>query len=95
MYAMPILDVDLDVARQTYEVNTLGLVGTTQAFAPLVIAAKGRIMNIGSVASIMPVPWQGIYASSKAAMHHLSDNMRLELAPFDVKVILVRPLQAV
>ena len=72
-----------------YNVNLFGLMEVTQAFAPQVIAAKGQIVNIGSIAGILGIPLQGVYNSSKAAVHSLSDAMRIEMAPFGVKVICV------
>jgi 1-acylglycerone phosphate reductase len=56
---MPILDSDLSLARKVYEVNVFGLVAVAQAFAPLLIAAKGKIINISSVASKISLPYMG------------------------------------
>jgi 1-acylglycerone phosphate reductase len=66
-YQMPLLDADLDEARRLFDVNLWGVLAVTQAFAPLLVAAaaagsKPRIVNIGSVASRVGVPWQGICA---------------------------------
>jgi 1-acylglycerone phosphate reductase len=60
-----------------------------QAFAPLVIAAKGTIVQIGSVAGVMPYVFGSAYNSSKAALHAYSNTLRVELAPFGVKVIII------
>jgi len=54
-------------------------------------AGRGRIVNIGSVAGRIASPFQGVYASSKHAVEGLSDSLRRELAPYGVKVSLVRP----
>lgn len=73
-YMMPLLDVDLDEARRLFDVNIWGLLAVTQAFAPLLAeaAARGgngrrairpRVLNIGSVASRVSVPWQGVCAN--------------------------------
>ncbi|KAF8852318.1 NAD(P)-binding protein [Acephala macrosclerotiorum] len=86
-YSMPLLDSDMAQARKIFDVNYFGVLAVTQAFAPLVIQAKGRIVNISSVAQFVPVPWLGVYNSSKAALSMLSDTLRLELAPFGIKVI--------
>ena len=48
------------------------------------------IVNNTSVASVAPLPTMGIYNSSKAAAAMLTDNLRLELAPFNIKVIDLR-----
>lgn len=74
-----------------FNVNIFGLIEVTQAFAPQVIAATGQIINVGSIAAVLPLPLQGTYNSSKAAVHSLSDALRVEMAPFGVKVICVSP----
>jgi NAD(P)-dependent dehydrogenase (short-subunit alcohol dehydrogenase family) len=55
----PALDTDIARARKIYEVNYWGVVNVTHAFAPLVIAAKGTIVNVSSIASVLHVPWGG------------------------------------
>jgi 1-acylglycerone phosphate reductase len=71
------------------EVNLFSRVAITQAFAPLLIRSKGTIVNIGSIAGVYPSVWQGLYSASCAAANHWSDILRIEMEPFDVKVILV------
>jgi 1-acylglycerone phosphate reductase len=48
-----------------------------QAFAPLLIAAKGTIVQIGSVAAVMPYVFGSVYNASKAALHAYSNTLRL------------------
>jgi len=89
-YQAAMVDTDTDAARRMFNVNVFGLVEVTRQFAPLVVQARGRVVNIGSVAARMPLPWQGMYNASKAAVQSISENMRLELAPLGVTVIHVR-----
>jgi len=56
---MPVLDIDIDVAKKVYDVNVFGVIRTTQAFSSLVIAAEGTIVIIGSIAGIMPYVFGG------------------------------------
>jgi 1-acylglycerone phosphate reductase len=86
---MPVIDSDLYAAREMFDVNVFALVGTTKAFAPLLLASKGVIVNIGSMLGFAPFPYQGLYNASKAAVHILTDNLRIELEPFGVRVVLV------
>jgi 1-acylglycerone phosphate reductase len=72
-----------------FDVNVFALISVTKAFSPLLIASKGTIINIGSIAGKAPVPWQGYYNASKAAVNLLSDQLRIELAPFGVSCICV------
>ncbi|KAK2764291.1 hypothetical protein FQN54_008983 [Arachnomyces sp. PD_36] len=88
-YSMPLLDSDMSVAKKMFDVNVFAVVAVTQAFAPLLIASKGTIINIGSVLGTMPLPWQGYYSASKAAVAIMTDQMRIELSPWGVRAILV------
>ena len=56
-YIMPILDVDIDDGKRLFDTNFWGALAVTQAFAPLLIAAKGTIVNICSLSSHVNVPW--------------------------------------
>ncbi|KAF7547961.1 hypothetical protein G7Z17_g7365 [Cylindrodendrum hubeiense] len=82
-----LLDADITAAKAVFDVNIWGVLQVTQAFSPMILASKGTIINIGSVVGRVPVPFSGIYNISKAALEHLSRQMRVEMAPFDVKVI--------
>jgi len=102
---MPTLDFDIETAKSMYEINVWGMVRVTQAFAPLVIEAKGVIANINSISTHVNTPWMGkfpkptpgavamltdalgLYAGSKAAANAITETLRLEMAPFNVKVV--------
>ena len=86
-YNMPVADIDLDKARQLFELNVWSYITVTQAFLPLLIKAKGMIVNNTSVSSVEKTPHSSTYHASKAAAAMFSDHMRIELAPFDVKVV--------
>ncbi|KAI9852344.1 MAG: hypothetical protein M1838_001049 [Thelocarpon superellum] len=88
-YSMPLADVSIDHARGIFELNVWSVLAVTQAFLPLLLKAPGGglIANQSSVVSVLPYPTSGIYNSSKAAVAHLTDTLRLELAPFGVKVV--------
>ncbi|QSZ34303.1 hypothetical protein DSL72_005893 [Monilinia vaccinii-corymbosi] len=88
-YSMPLLDTEVSVAQKMFDVNVFALVAVTQAFAPLLISSKGTIINIGSIAGLSPSYWQGYYNASKAAVNLITDQLRVELEPLGVKVILV------
>lgn len=86
-YSIPLLDSTAEAARKLFDLNVFALIAVTQAFAPLLIASKGTVINIGSIAGIAPMPWEGYYHATKAAVGILSDTLRMEMSPFDVKVI--------
>lgn len=56
-YVMPLLDVDVAAARAMYDVNVWGCVAMIQAFAPLLIPAKGSIVNISSISGFLTAPF--------------------------------------
>jgi len=60
-----------------------------QEFAPLLIEAKGTIVQIGSLAGVMPYVFGSTYNASKAALHAYSNTLRVELAPLGVKVVTI------
>lgn len=59
-FVIPLLDTSIDEAKKLYDLNVWSILAMTQAFASLLINAKGIICNIGSVAAIMPLPWGGM-----------------------------------
>ncbi|KAF2826848.1 NAD(P)-binding protein [Ophiobolus disseminans] len=85
---MPLLDEpeELLEAKEIFDINVWAQLNVSQAFAPLLIEAKGTIVYISSLAGQTNVPWIGVYAASKRAAEILFDTLRLELAPFGVKV---------
>lgn len=77
----------MDEVATTFDVNVFAVMKMCAAFAPLVIAARGTIVQIGSLAAIMPYVFGSAYNASKAALHAYSDTLRVELAPFGVRVV--------
>lgn len=53
-YTVPALDIDFDEVQSTFEVNVFAVMRMCQALAPLIIEAKGTIVQIGSLAGVMP-----------------------------------------
>ncbi|PRN06263.1 short-chain dehydrogenase/reductase [Pseudomonas sp. LLC-1] len=87
----PLLDGGVDALRQQFETNVFAVVGVTRAVFPLLRRSRGTVVNIGSVSGVLVTPFAGAYCASKAAVHALSDALRLELAPFGVQVMEVQP----
>lgn len=87
-----VTDISGEQLRNQLNTNVVAPVQVSRAFLPLMIAQRsGRIVNIGSVSGIQTTPFAGAYCASKAALHALSEAMRLELAPFGIKVITIQP----
>ncbi|MGH2829803.1 MAG: SDR family oxidoreductase [Actinomycetota bacterium] len=87
----PLEFVPLDDLRRQLEINVVGVVATTQAFLPMIRAGRGRIVHMGSIGGSFAVPFAGPYSASKFALEAITDAMRVELAPWDIRVALVKP----
>lgn len=87
----PLLDGGVNTLRAQFETNVFAVVGLTRACFPLLRQSRGLVVNIGSVSGALVTPFAGAYCASKAAVHALSDALRLELAPFAIDVLEVQP----
>ncbi|MFC6301596.1 SDR family oxidoreductase [Pseudomonas sp. CCM 7893] len=87
----PLLDGGTEAMQHQFETNVFAIVGVTQAFFPAIRRSKGLVVNIGSVSGVLVTPFAGAYCASKAAVHALSDALRMELAPFGVRIMEVQP----
>lgn len=87
----PLLDGGVEAMQRQFETNVFAIVGVTRALFPALRRNKGLVINIGSVSGVLVTPFAGAYCASKAAVHALSDALRLELAPFGVQVMEVQP----
>ncbi|PPQ80074.1 hypothetical protein CVT25_001503 [Psilocybe cyanescens] len=87
-YPVAATDLVLSDVRALFEVNLFAPMAMVQEFIHLLIASgDGRITHTGSVSGIMPVPFSVAYNASKAALHAFGNTIRVELAPFNIKVI--------
>lgn len=85
-------EVSLDEWKQQFETNFFGVIRVTQAVLPQMRAQRsGAIVNISSVLGRMAIPFSGPYIASKFALEGLTETLRYELAPWNIKVILIEP----
>jgi NAD(P)-dependent dehydrogenase (short-subunit alcohol dehydrogenase family) len=89
--AMPLEFLPLDQLRRQLEVNLVGHLAVTQALLPNLRAARGRIVNVGSIAGRSALPFLGAYAASKHALEAFTDSLRVELRPFGIAVTVIEP----
>jgi NADP-dependent 3-hydroxy acid dehydrogenase YdfG len=81
-----------DDLRAQFETNVFGLMAVTRALLPNMIKRRsGRIVNVSSSGGLMSLPFVGGYHATKFAVEALSDALRWELSPFDVRVSLIEP----
>lgn len=84
-------DADLDQLRRVMEVNYLGAVHLTHAALPALVASRGVVAAVTSVAGFAPLLGRSAYCASKHALHGFFDTLRCELAPQGVAVCLASP----
>jgi NAD(P)-dependent dehydrogenase (short-subunit alcohol dehydrogenase family) len=85
-------DVPMAEARRQVEVNLFGLARLTQLVLPTMRAQRGgTIVNITSIGGKITTPFGGWYHATKFAVEGLSDALRVEVAPFGVKVVVIEP----
>jgi NAD(P)-dependent dehydrogenase (short-subunit alcohol dehydrogenase family) len=87
----PVETLRIQELRDVLEVNLVGQVAVTQAFLPLVRAAKGTIVFIASIGGRIASPFMSPYNTSKFAVEALGESLRAELAPWKIDVVVVEP----
>ena len=82
----------LAMAKRQLDVNLFGTANMVNAVIPAMRAqGSGRIVNTGSVAGFVPIPFQTWYSASKAAVQSYTMAMANELKPFGVTLAAVLP----
>jgi NAD(P)-dependent dehydrogenase (short-subunit alcohol dehydrogenase family) len=83
-------DIQPEQWDEMFITNTRAPFLVAQAAHPHLRAAKGRILNIGSLGGLHPWPTHGHYCTSKAALHMLSQTMAKAWAP-EISVNCIAP----
>jgi NAD(P)-dependent dehydrogenase (short-subunit alcohol dehydrogenase family) len=85
-------DVPLEEARRQFEVNLFGLASITQKVIPHMRGAQsGTIINTSSMGGKIYTPMGAWYHATKHAVEGWSDCLRIELKPFNIKVVVLQP----
>ena len=87
----PLIELEEDDLDFIFNVNVYGPYRITKAFAPLLIASKGRITTIGSIAGVQTRSFYGPYSMSKHAIEAFTDALAIEMSKFEVKVSVIDP----
>jgi NAD(P)-dependent dehydrogenase (short-subunit alcohol dehydrogenase family) len=91
-----VVDLTREDLRRQYETNVIAPVAVTARALPLLRAAvtshgSAVVANVGSIVGLFTTPFAAAYCSSKAAMHSITDALRMELAPFGIRVVSIQP----
>jgi len=85
-------DVSIEAIKRLFEVNLFALIRVTQACLPgMRNLRKGTIVNLSSIVGKFTFPGSGAYAAAKYAVEGITDALRMELAPFGIRVVAIRP----
>jgi NADP-dependent 3-hydroxy acid dehydrogenase YdfG len=96
MLPAPFEEADTTEWDRMLDTNVRGLLATGRAFAPDLLAAaaegaRADLVHVGSIGGHMVFPNYGVYGATKAAVAHLTRNLRAELGPRGVRVKNVEP----
>jgi NAD(P)-dependent dehydrogenase (short-subunit alcohol dehydrogenase family) len=89
----PVEAVPLSELRRQLEVNVVGQAAITQALLPRLRASHGRVVFLSSLSGRVATPLMGPYSASKFALEGMADALRMELAPWGIRVVLIEPAQ--
>lgn len=87
----PLEYLSLDELRRQLEINLVGQLAVIQAFLPLLRRARGRIVNVSSLAGKLTSPFNGAYSAAKHGLEAFSDALRMELRPWGIQVSVIEP----
>ena len=91
--AGPLEATPLDDLRRQLDVNVVGQAAVTQAVLPRLRTSRGRVLFVSSLSGRVATPMFGPYNASKFALEGMADALRLELAPWAIRVVLIEPVQ--
>ena len=91
-----VIDLTREDLRRQYETNVIAPAIVTGRAVPLLRAAVAQsgqavVANVGSIVGLFTTPFAAAYCSSKAAVHSITDALRMELAPFGILVVSIQP----
>ncbi|MGE5275972.1 MAG: SDR family oxidoreductase [Acidobacteriota bacterium] len=85
-------DVSPEQWRRQYDVAVFGALEMVRAVLPAMREKRrGTIVNVSSVGGKVSIPFASPYCSSKHALEAISDALRVEVAPFGIRVVVVEP----
>ncbi|NVO21531.1 MAG: SDR family oxidoreductase [Bacteroidetes bacterium] len=82
----------VEYAKLQMDTNVMGMVHVLREVLPgMRKQQSGTVINFSSIGGLMGLPFQGFYSASKFAIEGLSEALRMEVKPFGIKVVAIRP----
>ena len=89
---LPIEHADIGDWRRMFETNVFGTVALTSAAIPTLRANRPSVVcTVTSSSIVAPMPFYSAYRASKAAASAFGDSLRVEVAPFGIRVVEIMP----
>ena len=83
--------LDVDMYRRVFDVNFFASVACTRIALPMLKRARGVVVGVSSLASVVPFPRAEAYGASKAALEYFLQSLSVDLKETGVQVQVVRP----
>ncbi|GBE77557.1 hypothetical protein SCP_0104350 [Sparassis crispa] len=81
----PLIDVPMELVLNTFNTNAFSVLRVARVVIPHMAERRsGTIVNISPIVGETPMPWSGIYASSKTCVTTLSEVLYMECMPFNI-----------
>ena len=87
----PVEETSMADWRDVFETNVFGTVEMTKRAVPVMRAGGGVICNVTSSSMLSILPFFSTYRASKAAISVMNETLRVELAPFGIRVVEILP----
>src|SRR5260370_4694912 len=91
-YSGPLEAFTLKQVQQQFDTNVFGVLRVNRAALPhMRRQGSGLLLQIGSIAGRLALPFQGLYGATKFALEGLTESYRYELAPFGIDAAIIEP----
>jgi len=88
----PLEEIPLEEMKNNFDTNLFGPIEVIKAVLPQMrLQQSGLIINITSIAGYMGLPYRSIYSASKGALELVTEALRMEVAPFGIRVTNIAP----
>jgi hypothetical protein len=88
----PVETSPIENIKLQMDTNFMGTVNLTREVLPAMRKqGAGTIINFSSIGGLMGLPFQGYYSAAKFALEGFSEALRMEVSPFNIKVVVINP----